>query len=130
MSTLLGFDFGERRIGVATGQTVTRTASALTTLHWGPEAPLPWDRIAALVAEWQPAGLVVGLPLHLDGTESEMAARARRFARQLEGRFGLPVHLVDERLSSWQAEAMGRRGEVVDAEAARIILQDWLDRQT
>ncbi|HHH46165.1 MAG TPA: Holliday junction resolvase RuvX [Thiotrichales bacterium] len=130
MSTLLGFDFGERRIGVATGQTVTRTASALTTLHWGPEAPLPWDRLSALVAEWRPDGLVVGLPLHLDGAESDMAARVRRFARQLEGRFGLPVYLVDERLSSWQAEAMGRRGEAVDAEAARIILQDWLDRQT
>ena len=130
MSLLLGFDFGERRIGVATGQTRTGTATALLTLRWGPEAPLPWDRIAALIREWQPEAVVVGLPLHLDGSESALSARARRFARQIEGRFRLPVHLADERLSSWAAERGGARGEAVDAEAARIILQDWLDRQT
>ncbi|RMG31816.1 MAG: Holliday junction resolvase RuvX [Gammaproteobacteria bacterium] len=129
MNTLLGFDFGERRIGVATGQTRTRTATALTTLTWGPEAPLPWDRIAALIREWQPDALVVGLPLHGDGTESTMAARVRRFARQLAGRFRRPVHFVDEYLTSWAAERSGARGARIDAEAARLLLQDWLDRQ-
>ena len=96
---LLAFDFGEKRIGVATGNTLTGAAQPLGTV-----AETTTDgrfaRIGALIREWQPARLVVGRPLHPDGAVHEVAARAERFARQLEGRFGLPVSLVDERYSS------------------------------
>lgn len=131
---VLAFDFGTRYIGVATGDSETRIAHALASL----EAKRGSVRMAAiepLVREWRPQRLVVGLPLALDGTEQEMSGRARRFARQLEARFGLPVDLVDERLSSASAEeglrGAGRGGrkhkQLVHGEAARIILQDYLD---
>lgn len=137
--TVLGFDYGNTRIGVAVGQTITRTASPLPTLpaqHGQPD----WNRIAALVAQWQVVALVVGLPANMDGTASEMTAAARRFARQLEGRFALPVHLIDERLSSRAAEerladsnlSKKRRHDKgsVDAFAAQIILETWLNDRT
>lgn len=133
--TLLGFDFGLARIGVATGELETGQASALTTLH-DVSNDARFKSIAALIAEWRPTALVVGLPAHLDGSEHELTARCRRFANQLHGRFGLPVFTADERLSSVEAEAglaaAGRRGwrerkAVLDAEAARIILQTFLD---
>lgn len=128
--TVLAFDFGTRRIGVAMGESLLGHARALTTIE-GEANDLRFAAIARLVAEWQPARLVVGLPLSLDGAAHEMTARARRFAHQLEGRFRLPVDLVDERLSSAAAEAglRGARGDkaAIDAEAARIILQDWFD---
>ncbi len=131
---VLAFDFGTRFIGVATGDSETRIALALAPL----EAKRGSVRMAAidlLVREWRPQRLVVGLPLALDGTEQDMTGRARRFARQLEARFGLPVDLVDERLSSASAEeglrGAGRGGrkhkQLVHGEAARIILQDYLD---
>ncbi|MDX1696645.1 MAG: Holliday junction resolvase RuvX [Thiohalobacterales bacterium] len=132
MQTLLGFDYGVRRIGVAVGQGVTGTATALCTVAARDGAP-DWARINALVAEWRPDALVVGLPRHADGTDSAITRAARRFAQQLEGRYRLPVHLMDERLSSRAAEALqqddrhGRAG--LDAVAARIILQDWLDTE-
>jgi putative Holliday junction resolvase len=132
--TLLAFDFGEKRIGVATGETATGQAHALTTI-----AEAAGDRrfaaIAALIAEWRPAALVVGVPLALDGTPHLMTARCRRFANQLRGRFGLPVFEVDERLSSRDAEARlyevgrdsRRQKAVIDALAAQLILQAHLD---
>lgn len=133
--TLLGFDFGLARIGIATGELETGQASALTTVH--DEAnDARFKAIADLIAEWRPIALVVGLPTHLDGTEHELSARCRRFANQLHGRFGLPVFTADERLSSVAAEAAltaaGRtdwreRKAVLDAEAACIILQTFLD---
>jgi putative Holliday junction resolvase len=129
VEALLGFDFGPRKIGVAVGQTVTASASPLTTLH--PRKGRPdWDAIARLIGEWQPKLLVVGLPFDLDDTEAEAADGAKRFARQLEGRFRLTVHLVDERLSSREARSqLGKQAtsrEVVDAMAAKLILETWL----
>jgi putative Holliday junction resolvase len=132
MATWLGFDFGTRRIGVAVGQTITCTASALTTLEAVRQRP-DWARIAGLVETWHPEGLVVGLPLNMDGTEAEVAPRARRFARQLEGRFRLPVHLVDERLTTVEGNRLLRAGALrrggVDAQAAKLILDTWLSER-
>ena len=119
----LGFDFGTQRIGVATGNTVTGSASALTTLKSEP-AHQRFDAMARLIGEWKPAGLVVGVPRHPDGTAHDMTRRAERFARQLEGRFRLPVHEVDERYTSVEAEAAGARD--VDAASAALILEQFL----
>jgi putative Holliday junction resolvase len=128
---LLGFDFGTRHIGIAVGQEITATARPLTSVERRSNRP-DWDAITALIEAWQPDGLVVGIPYHLDGTESPLTRLARRFGQQLHGRFGLPVFEADERLSSATAarEAMGRRGAITKADldplAARIILEDWL----
>ena len=127
--TLLGFDFGMRRVGVAVGQLITGTASAVTTLAARDGQP-DWGQIERLLADWRPQALVVGLPLALDGSHTELTRAAERFARRLRGRFHLPVHLQDERLSShaaehWRAGTARRNG--LDAAAAQIILQDWLD---
>jgi putative Holliday junction resolvase len=123
--TLLGFDFGTVRIGVAIGNTLTGSAQPLTVLD-----SVPTDRrfaaIARLISEWSPDALVVGRPSHPDGTAHEMTARCERFARQLGGRFGLPVHLVDERYSSAQAQDEGAPADRLDAEAAAIILRQYL----
>jgi len=133
--TILGFDFGTERIGVAVGEGMLGQARALTTIA-SPANDARFAAIARLIAEWQPARLVVGLPLALDGAEHEMTARSRRFAHQLEGRFRLPVDLVDERLTSVEAERTikpprNRNDKSakarIDAEAARLILQDWFE---
>lgn len=131
LQTLLGFDYGSRRIGVAVGQEVTGTATALCTIPTRRGTP-DWDRLDALVAQWQPGALVVGLPSHADGSDSDMTRAARRFARQLESRYSLPAHLADERLSSHAAAGLRQQATAgkragTDAIAARIILQDWLD---
>ena len=131
---MLAFDFGTRRIGVAFGNTLTRVARPLTTIDVR-EAAARIDAIAALIGEWRPAQLVVGLPLHADGKAHAMTAHARGFARALETRFALPVALVDERWTSEvAAQAMraaghgGRAGRARrDEAAAQIILQAWLD---
>lgn len=126
---LLGFDFGTRRIGVAVGQRVTGTARPLATIQVRQDRP-DWDAIAALMAAWRPEAAVVGLPLNMDGSEQVITARARRFGRQLNGRFGLPVHLMDERLSTREAarrlEDDGRAVTHLDPHAAAIILESWL----
>jgi putative Holliday junction resolvase len=123
--TFLAFDFGTRRIGVAVGNTLLRRAQPLSVLrHAGTP---PWAAIAELVKHWQPQGLVVGLPLHPDGTAHEMTQKARRFARQLEGRFRLPVHAVDERYTSAQAASQGAHADTLDACAAAIILDQFLN---
>ncbi len=133
--TLLGFDYGTQRIGVAVGQRITATASALTTLAARDGQP-DWQQVAQLIDTWSPDALVVGLPLQLDGTRTDITRAAERFARRLEGRFRLPVFLHDERLSSHTAEhwlAEHRSGTTqpgaTDRVAAQIILQDWLDSQ-
>lgn len=131
VQTLLGFDFGSRRIGVAVGQRITGTASALTTLAARDGQP-DWTQVAKLLETWRPEALVVGLPLQLDGSRSDVTEAAERFARRLEGRFRLPVYLYDERLSSHAAEHWGgehSRRDSLDEVAAQIILQDWLDSQ-
>lgn len=120
----LGFDFGARRIGVAIGNSVTREARPLTTVNAGTVAAR-WTAVAALVAEWDPAHLVVGVPRHPDGTAHAMTARCERFARQLEGRFRRPVAQVDERYTS----AVSERADDVDAAAAALILQQWFDEE-
>ena len=133
--TILAFDFGTRRIGVAVGEMMLRTARPLTTIS-GEANAARFEAIGRLIAEWQPARLVVGLPLALDGSEHEMTARCRRFANQLHGRFRLPVEFADERLSSVAAEERlhargvntGRNKAAVDAEAAAVILQTYFDR--
>ncbi len=129
-TVLLGFDYGTKRIGVAVGQTLTGSARPLATVSARDGKP-DWDAITRLIAEWQPAALVVGLPVHMDGTEHERTARARRFGNQLRGRYNLPVHSVDERLTSYEAEqelrAQGKKVQDLDPLAAQLILQSWLD---
>lgn len=131
---VLAFDFGLKRIGVAVGDWETRMAHPLETIAEEANDPR-FTRIGELIAEWQPVELVVGLPMRLDGEEHELSKRCRRFANQLNGRFGLPVELVDERLTSAEAEGrlrdMGRavRGNkaAVDSLAAQTILQDYFE---
>lgn len=135
--TVLGFDFGSRRIGVAVGQTLTGSARPLTTLRAN-NAQTHWDAIDLIIKEWQPAQLVVGLPVNMDDGEHDLAATVRAFAEQLRKRYALPVHLIDERLSSHEAQriAEGMGGgknptsqavkERVDRIAAQIILETWL----
>lgn len=133
--TVLAFDFGTKRIGVAVGEMMLKTARPLTTIA-GEANAARFEAIGRLIDEWQPVRLVVGLPLALDGSEHEMTARSRRFANQLHGRYHLPVDFADERLSSATAEerlrargvSAGRNKEAVDAEAAAVILQSYFDR--
>lgn len=131
--TLLGFDYGRRRIGVAVGSTLTGSAQALETLDCPAEGLPDWAGIERLIGEWQPDGAVVGRPEHADGSASPVTRGAERFARQLHGRYGLPVHLVDERLSSREAlqRSSGARrprkgAEALDRLAAAVILETWL----
>lgn len=116
MQSFLAFDFGTRRTGVATGNALLRRGQGLKTLTVQGDAR--FDAIEALIKEWQPDALVVGVPFHPDGAEHENTRRARRFARQLHGRFGLPVHEVDERYTTTEARASG----AVDADAAAAVL--------
>lgn len=129
-ATLLAFDYGMKRIGVALGNTLTRTARALTIVP-NQDREQRFRAVGALIAEWKPGLLVVGLPLHPDGAPHEMTQQAKRFGNQLNGRFNLPVRWVDERYSSRAARSEQReRGQpaaAVDAEAARIILQQFFD---
>ncbi|MEK7876556.1 MAG: Holliday junction resolvase RuvX [Pseudomonadota bacterium] len=139
-TTVLAFDFGERRIGVAVGDTAVGIAHPLTTID-AADRQRRFAAIAALLEEWRPSQLVVGLPAHLDGapatdgTEHEMARLARKFARELSTRFKLPIEFVDERLTSVTAElslaaagvAPRKRKLRVDQVAAQEILQDYFD---
>ncbi len=135
-ATVLAFDFGTRRIGVAMGNTLTATAHPLATID-DERTQQRISAIAALLQEWQPGMLVVGLPTHADGKEHEMTQRARRFARQLEERFHLPVVLVDERWTTEAAQSAlddagtaGRKGRAMrDQVAAQLILQSWFDER-
>ncbi|HEY8607308.1 MAG TPA: Holliday junction resolvase RuvX [Noviherbaspirillum sp.] len=124
METVLAFDFGLKRIGVAVGNTLLRQAQPLTVITVATN-DARFAEIGALVEAWRPARCVVGLPLHPDGAEHEMTVRCRRFANQINGRFGVPTVLVDERYSS--AVLGQRRGEIVDDEAAAIILQQYFN---
>jgi putative Holliday junction resolvase len=129
-ATLLGFDYGEKRIGVAIGNSLTRDARALAVLQ-NRNREYRFEAVGELIGQWQPDALVVGLPCHPDGTPHEMTRLAKRFGNQLNGRFNLPVSWVDERYSSVEAEAQirasGGRADMLDAEAARVILQQYLD---
>ncbi len=132
--TVLAFDFGEKRIGVAVGEWLLRQAHPLTVIHGEANADR-FAAISALIDEWQPSSLVVGLPLTLDGEAHAMTARCTRFANQLRGRFGLSVDYADERLSSIEAQERlresghnARSAKVhLDAVAAQLILQCYFD---
>ena len=134
--TVLAFDYGEKRIGVAVGNTLTRHARALTVLE-NRNREYRFDEIGKLIGEWKPDVVVVGLPMHPDGAPHEMTQLAKRFGNQLSGRFNVPVSWVDERYSSVEAKSqlktsgvrMNAKGRYddIDAEAARVILQQYLD---
>ena len=138
---VLAFDFGQRRIGVACGDSVSRTAAPLTAVDAG-AGGARWAGVDALMREWQPSVLVVGLPYNVDGSESKSTGAARRFAGELARRYPVPVHLVDERYSSLDAEMRlkgARRSGLrrrrvakadVDAAAACIILERWFSQET
>lgn len=120
--TFLSLDFGLKRTGVAVGNRLLRTAQPQATIR--AEGDARFARIAERIKEWQPDALVVGVPCHPDGAPHENTARAQKFARQLRGRFGLPVHEVDERYST--TEALSSGAEDADAGAACIILEQFL----
>jgi putative pre-16S rRNA nuclease len=136
MGEILAFDFGEKRIGVAVGNPGLGLAHPLATVS-GENTEGRFNSISKLIEEWQPVLLVVGLPTHADGTEHELTRLSRRFARRLEGRFGIKTVLVDERYSSMSASTVlreagvkGRKQKsVLDQVAAQLILQSYFDRQ-
>jgi putative Holliday junction resolvase len=129
--SLLGFDYGLKQIGVANGQTLTSSASGLTILKAVDGIP-DWSQVEKLLNEWKPDLVVVGLPLNMDDSESELSSRARKFARRLQGRFAVEVEMVDERLTSREAKMLGHEQGTqdltkIDHIAASLILQSWLD---
>lgn len=121
---VLAIDFGLRRMGIAAGQTLTRAAHPIGSLRARTGQP-DWPALNAIVDQWQPERLLVGLPLNMDGTESEMSRRARRFAALLEERYARPVELVDERLTTIEAKRLRPKGDH-DALAAGLIAETWL----
>jgi putative Holliday junction resolvase len=136
VSTALGFDYGARRIGVAVGNALTRTARALEVIANGAQGP-DWPRVDALMREWRPQILLVGLPLTMGGEEQKNSAAARAFAARLDEKYKLPTQLVDERLSSLEAaqrfaqrraggQARRKHAAALDAVAAEIIIEQWL----
>jgi putative Holliday junction resolvase len=135
--SLMAFDFGLKQIGVAYGQTITNHAKGLTIIKAQNGVP-SWHIISELLDKWKPNILLVGLPLNMDSSESELSGKARKFARRLQGRFPIQVKMVDERLSSREAKAIirenlvGRVGQhadltKIDHIAAAVILQSWFD---
>ena len=134
---LLAFDFGLRRIGVATGQDLLGAGQPLAMIPARDGMP-DWDQVAGILREWQPDLVLVGLPLNMDDTENDMCARARKFGKRLHGRFHVAVEMVDERLTSFEAKGdvmaaggrrdFGRHG--VDDRAAVLILETWCRQQT
>lgn len=131
---LLAFDYGLKNIGVAVGHTLTGTATALPLLKARDGVP-QWERVEEVLQEWQPELVLVGLPLNMDDSESELSARSRKFANRLRGRFAVAVEMVDERLTSFEAkgEVMARGGSrhygkhPVDSIAARLIIEAYLN---
>ncbi|MBL4827766.1 MAG: Holliday junction resolvase RuvX [Spongiibacteraceae bacterium] len=132
--TALAFDYGLRTIGVAVGQSITNTAQPLTSLRAKDGIPI-WDEIQQLLSQWKPDVVVVGLPLNMDGSHSEMCTRANKFARRIHGRFGVKIELADERLSSFEAKgdiikttgSRNFKAENVDSLAAKLILETWFN---
>lgn len=120
----MGFDFGSSKIGVSIGQGLTSTATALTIIRAQDGIP-DWDALDKLVSEWQPKVFVVGLPLNMDDTMSDMAKAATRFSRRLNGRYHIKAEMMDERLSTFEAKEYSGQ---VDAIAAKLILESWLNR--
>lgn len=131
--TVLGFDFGTRRIGISVGQLITRTAQPLITLQTDKEGMPPWQQIELLIQEWQPDRLVVGLPYNETFNDQSTYQAALSFIEMLKIRFNMPVDTIDEHLSSFAAKAMMRERGIkldkvpLDAMAATIILESWLN---
>ncbi|MBX9587313.1 MAG: Holliday junction resolvase RuvX [Gammaproteobacteria bacterium] len=134
--TVLGFDFGMKHIGVAVGQTITRTANPLTSLKAINGIP-KWDEIAKIITTWNARALVIGIPLNMDGTEQPITAAAKKFGNRLEAQFKLPVHRVDERLTTVEAKQQlfdlsGYKAldkTAIDSYSAKLILESWLQSQ-
>lgn len=134
--TVLAFDYGLKNIGAAYGQSITDTAKELPPIKARDGIP-NWEQVAQMIAEWAPGQLLVGLPLNMDDTETELCPRVRKFANRLNGRYGLPVALYDERLTTRMAKeeaaARGHRGHYasapIDSIAARLLLEGWLREQ-
>lgn len=125
--TALGFDYGTQRIGVAFGQSVSGTTKALPILRAADGVP-DWTEVEKLIGTWQPDVLIIGLPYNMDGSESELLQRARKFANRLHGRFHFPCYGIDERLSSHAAEELtGTGDEPIDSIAAQLILESWFN---
>jgi putative Holliday junction resolvase len=127
VQTLLGFDYGIKRIGVAVGQTVTATARPLAVLACRQGQPL-WSQIDALIAQWEPAALVIGVPYLADGRAGDTARRAQAFGDALAARYHLPIHHCDEHLSSWAAQTRSRHPHELDAQAASVILESYMEQ--
>ena len=136
ITSVLGIDYGLKRIGIATGQTITRSATPITTLNQINGNP-DWNSLEQLVSQWQPQALIVGMPYHLDGKENDMTKIVEQFCLQLEQRFALPIYKISEVLSSYEAEQtlkkttkIGKHNKhEIDKMAAAIIVQNWLDQQ-
>ena len=133
----LGFDFGNKKIGMAVGQLTTKTASPLETIRSINQVP-NWEKISQLINEWQPQGLVVGVSRQVDGSDNPITPRMLKFCRQLNGRYNLPVFQMDEALSTFEAKQMlyddvqvnaSKLWAVQDQLAAQLILQSWLNQQ-
>ena len=122
--TILAFDYGTRRVGVAVGNSVSKVGQALKVIV-APNVDALFREIDSLVKEWQPDQLIVGLPVHPDGAEHEMTAKARRFGNQLTGRFNLPIEWVDERYTSAVLEEDHRMQDNLDAHSAALILEQY-----
>lgn len=135
IQTLMGFDYGKKRIGLSVGQRLLQSANGIGYVNATDGKP-NWEQLDAFVKEWQPDGFVVGLPINMDGTESDMSRRANKFSNRLHGRYGKPSFTIDERLSTFaakeEAKAMGHKGhyksDPVDALAAQFILESWLNQ--
>lgn len=123
--TYICFDYGEKRIGVAVGQTVTGTATPLETVRVINTKP-DWGKITAIIRQWQPQGLIVGLPINMDDSRQPLTEAAEKFARQLNGRYHLPVYRADERLTTFEARDRTGRSTGLDPVAAQVILESWL----
>lgn len=134
--TVLAFDFGLKRIGVAVGQSLTKSAKPLPLLLAQDGAP-QWAKVQQLIDDWLPKKLVVGLPVHMDGSEQDLTKSARRFGNRLNGRFHLPIEWVDERLTSYEAELMLKDLNLfsthekisIDSVSAMIMLEQYFQNQ-
>ena len=132
--TVLGFDYGSKKIGIAVGQTITKTASGVETLQNINNKP-DWDKIKNIIADWQPQALLIGIPYNMDDTEQPLTIAAKKFSRQLENSFKLPIYLVDERLStreSWHRlkehsanQSYKKKREKIDQVSATLIIETW-----
>lgn len=134
IQTVMGFDYGKKRTGLAVGQRMLENANGIGFVNATDGKP-NWDQLDAFVKEWQPDAFVVGLPINMDGTDSDMSRRANKFSKRLSGRYGKPSFTIDERLSTFaakqEAKTRGHKGhyksDPVDALAARYILETWLN---